>query len=56
MVIPTNKIKESHEREDVENAEQKYIQIVTDDDFEFWFMGFVRYEKAFLNLRKVVPK
>ncbi|XP_076920510.1 GEM-like protein 4 [Bidens hawaiensis] len=56
VVIPTNKIKESHERENVENAEQKYIQIITDDDFEFWFMGFVRYEKAFLHLRKVVPK
>ncbi|MFS7968186.1 putative GEM-like protein [Helianthus anomalus] len=56
VLIPTNKIKESNERENVENPTQKYIQIVTDDDFEFWFMGFVRYEKAFQNLRKVVSK
>ncbi|XP_076898145.1 GEM-like protein 4 [Bidens hawaiensis] len=56
VVIPTNKIKESNESENVENPTQKCIQIVTDDSFEFWFMGFVRYEKAFQNLRKVVPK
>ncbi|KAI3725596.1 hypothetical protein L1987_65387 [Smallanthus sonchifolius] len=54
VLIPTNKIKESNERENVENPAQKYIQIVTHDNFEFWFMGFVRYEKAFQNLRKVV--
>nr|GEX66807.1 hypothetical protein [Tanacetum cinerariifolium] len=46
VVIPTNKIKEANESENVENPSQKYIQIVTDDSFEFWFMGFVRYEKA----------
>ncbi|KAK9076897.1 hypothetical protein SSX86_005232 [Deinandra increscens subsp. villosa] len=56
VLIPTNKIRESNERENVENPSQKYIQIVTSDNFEFWFMGFVRYEKAFRNLRKVVSK
>ncbi|PWA64629.1 GRAM-like protein [Artemisia annua] len=54
VVIPTNKIKEANESENVENPSQKYIQIVTDDSFEFWFMGFVRYEKAFHNLRKAL--
>nr|GEZ83878.1 hypothetical protein [Tanacetum cinerariifolium] len=51
VVIPTNKIKEANESQNVENPSQKYMQIVTDDSFEFWFMGFVRYEKAFHNLR-----
>ncbi|KAD4179771.1 hypothetical protein E3N88_28362 [Mikania micrantha] len=56
VLIPTDKIKESNERENVKNPAQKYMQIVTADNFEFWFMGFVRYEKAFHNLRKVVLK
>lgn len=29
-----------------ENPAEKYIQIVTIDGHEFWFMGFVNYEKA----------
>ncbi|KVI01585.1 GEM-like protein 7 [Cynara cardunculus var. scolymus] len=54
VVIPTNKIKEAKESENVEKPTQKYIQMVTDDNFEFWFMGFVRYEKALYNLRKAL--
>ncbi|KAL8222921.1 hypothetical protein R6Q57_020320 [Mikania cordata] len=56
VLIPMDKIKESNERENVKNPAQKYMQIVTADNFEFWFMGFVRYEKAFHNLRKVILK
>lgn len=29
-----------------ENKSEKYIQIVTTDGHEFWFMGFVNFEKA----------
>ncbi|KAI3496522.1 hypothetical protein L1887_38887 [Cichorium endivia] len=54
VLIPTNKIKEANESENVENPAQKYIQMVTDDNFEFWFMGFVRYEKALRNLKKAL--
>ncbi|XP_071741648.1 GEM-like protein 4 [Rutidosis leptorrhynchoides] len=54
VLIPTQKIKEANESENVDNPAQKYIAIVTDDSFEFWFMGFVRYEKAFRNLRKAL--
>ncbi|XAR55211.1 hypothetical protein NMG60_11035221 [Bertholletia excelsa] len=52
--IPVNKIRSANESENVKKPEQKYIQIVTEDDFEFWFMGFVRYEKAFMNLHKAI--
>ncbi|KAL7592107.1 hypothetical protein Lser_V15G33814 [Lactuca serriola] len=54
VLIPVNKIKEANESENVENPAQKYIQMVTDDGFEFWFMGFVRFEKAFRNLKKAL--
>nr|GEY71006.1 hypothetical protein [Tanacetum cinerariifolium] len=53
VVIPTNKIT-MYGREDAQNPSQKYIQIVRDDSTELKFMGFIRYEKAFHNLRKAI--
>lgn len=53
-MIPITKIKTASQSENVDKPQQKYIEIVTDDDFEFWFMGFLRYEKAFRNLQKAI--
>ncbi|WVZ07129.1 hypothetical protein V8G54_020475 [Vigna mungo] len=33
-----------------ENPSEKYIQIVTVDGHDFWFMGFVNFDKAVKNL------
>lgn len=33
---------------------EKYIQVVTVDGHEFWFMGFVNYEKASMHLLDAV--
>lgn len=33
-----------------ENSSEKYIQITTVDHHDFWFMGFVNYDKASLHL------
>ncbi|KAI6694337.1 hypothetical protein NL676_022047 [Syzygium grande] len=52
--IPTMKIKSVNQSENVDKPAQKYVQIVTEDDYEFWFMGFLRYEKAFKNLEKAL--
>ncbi|KAH6755566.1 hypothetical protein C2S52_023625 [Perilla frutescens var. hirtella] len=52
--IPVKKIKGAYESENVNNPAQKYIQIVTQDNYEFWFMGFVRYEKAWINLQRAI--
>lgn len=52
--IPIKKIKGANESENVYKPAQKYIEIVTEDNFEFWFMGFVRFEKAFLNIHKAI--
>ncbi|KAL5749312.1 hypothetical protein ACOSP7_023915 [Xanthoceras sorbifolium] len=54
VLIPIEKIKSAKESENVTKAEEKYIEIVTVDDFEFWFMGFLRFEKAFHNLQKAI--
>lgn len=52
--IPIKKIKRANESENVNKPEQKFIEIVTEDNFEFWFMGFVRFEKAFINIQKAI--
>ncbi|XP_042491177.1 GEM-like protein 1 [Macadamia integrifolia] len=36
------------------NPSEKYIQIVTADGHEFWFMGFVSYDKALKNLTEAL--
>lgn len=54
VLIPIEKIKEVNESSDMNKLEQKYIEIVTKDDSEFWFMGFLRYEKALRNLKKAI--
>ncbi|KAG8378605.1 hypothetical protein BUALT_Bualt07G0002900 [Buddleja alternifolia] len=54
LSIPVKKIKGANESENVNNPSQKYIEIETEDNFEFWFMGFVRYEKAFINLQRAI--
>jgi hypothetical protein len=33
---------------------EKYIQVVTIDGHEFWFMGLVNYDKGFKNMQEIV--
>jgi hypothetical protein len=54
VLIPVEKIKEVNESMNVNKLEQKYIELVTKDDSEFWFMGFLRYEKAIKNLNLAI--
>ncbi|KAL9324325.1 hypothetical protein ACSQ67_009182 [Phaseolus vulgaris] len=54
VLIPIGRIKEVNESQNVNNVEQKYIEIVTEDDSEFWFVGFLRFEKALKNLNKAI--
>lgn len=54
VLIPIEKIKEVNESMNVNKLEQKYIEIVTKDGSEFWFMGFLRNEKAPRNLKRAV--
>ncbi|GAV81022.1 LOW QUALITY PROTEIN: GRAM domain-containing protein [Cephalotus follicularis] len=44
-LIPLTKIEKVNQSENVNNPSQKYIEIVTDDNCDFWFMGFLKYEK-----------
>ncbi|CAK9315108.1 unnamed protein product [Citrullus colocynthis] len=53
VVIPKEKVMRVNESENVKKASEKYIQIVTVDNFEFWFMGFLNYESTFKSLQEV---
>ncbi|RVW51439.1 GEM-like protein 4 [Vitis vinifera] len=52
--IPLRKIKRVDQSENMKNPSQKYMEVVTADDFEFWFMGFLNYQKAFNCLQEAL--
>ncbi|XP_021735158.1 GEM-like protein 4 [Chenopodium quinoa] len=54
VVIPLSKIKKANQIEDMKKASKKYLQVVTDDEFEFWFVGFLNYKKTFRILQQTL--
>ncbi|KAL2939016.1 GEM-like protein 4, partial [Bienertia sinuspersici] len=54
VVIPLKKIKKAKKHENANKPSKKYLQVVTDDDFEFWFVGFPNYKKAFRSLMQAL--
>ncbi|KAH1031099.1 hypothetical protein J1N35_043273 [Gossypium stocksii] len=56
VLIPLEKIKGTNESENMKKPSQKYMEIVTLDDSEFWFMGFFNYQKAFKYLQQAISQ
>lgn len=56
VMIPLGKIKRANETTDMKNLSQKYIEIVTRDNFDFWFMGFLNYHKTFKYLDQAISR
>ncbi|XP_011070466.1 putative GEM-like protein 8 [Sesamum indicum] len=54
VMIPLRKIKRAAESENVKKPTQKYVQIVTDDNFEFWFMGFLNHQRTLKYLQQAI--
>ncbi|XP_056691576.1 GEM-like protein 4 isoform X2 [Spinacia oleracea] len=54
VVIPLRNIKKAHQSENVKKPSKKYLQVVTNDDFEFWFAGFLKFKKTFKNLQQAL--
>lgn len=52
VVIPLRKIKRASQSENVKRPSEKYIEVVTRDYFDFWFMGFLNYDRAFKHLQQ----
>ncbi|GLT54306.1 hypothetical protein SLA2020_275150 [Shorea laevis] len=56
VLIPLRKIKTVNQSENMKKPSQKYIDIVTVDNFEFWFMGFIDYQRAFKYLQQAITQ
>ncbi|GMI88411.1 hypothetical protein like AT5G23370 [Hibiscus trionum] len=54
VLIPLEKIKGVNESENMKKPSQKYMEVVTVDGFELWFMGFLNHQKAFKYLQQVI--
>ncbi|XP_019158310.1 PREDICTED: GEM-like protein 4 [Ipomoea nil] len=52
--IPIAKIKRANESENLKNPSEKYIQIVTEDHFEFWFMWFRHHQRTLKYLQNAI--
>lgn len=56
VLIPLEKIKGVNQSENIKKPSQKYIEMVTVDGFDFWFMGFLNYRKAFKYLQQAISQ
>ncbi|KEH44426.1 putative GRAM domain-containing protein [Medicago truncatula] len=56
VTIPLKNIKCVNQSQNVEKPTQKYINIVTVDNFDFWFMGVFNYHKTFNYLEKAISQ
>ncbi|SPT19128.1 unnamed protein product [Triticum aestivum] len=54
VVVPLRRVKAANPSENQHRPEQKYVQLVTDDGFEFWFMGFVSYQASLQHLEQAI--
>ncbi|RID76766.1 hypothetical protein BRARA_B03719 [Brassica rapa] len=52
--IPLSKINGVNQSVDTKKPSQKYLEVVTMDGFEFWFMGFLSNKKAFNCLEQAL--
>ncbi|XP_020210514.1 GEM-like protein 4 [Cajanus cajan] len=56
VVIPLKKIKCVNQSKNAQKPTQKYIQIVTVDNFDFWFLGVFKYQKTFKYLEQAISQ
>lgn len=56
VAIPLSKVQAVNPAENPKKTSEKYIQVETSDNHEFWFMGFISYDKAVTNLQEAVKK
>ncbi|XP_076903164.1 putative GEM-like protein 8 [Bidens hawaiensis] len=51
--IPLQKIKGVGESMNLKKPSNKYVELVTVDDFNFWFLGFTDYKKTLRHLHQI---
>ncbi|CAK8574252.1 unnamed protein product [Lathyrus sativus] len=56
VCIPHEKIEHVNQSQNMKKPSEKYIEIVTVDGFDFWFMGFFNYRKAIRYLQQAMSE
>ncbi|OMP01346.1 hypothetical protein COLO4_11956 [Corchorus olitorius] len=51
VVLPLHQLRAVNQSASKANPAEKYIQVISVDNHEFWFMGFVHYDSAVKNLQ-----
>ncbi|KHN35449.1 GLABRA2 expression modulator [Glycine soja] len=51
VVIPLHELKSANPSSNTSNSAEKYIQVISVDNHEFWFMGFLNYDGAVESLQ-----
>ncbi|VFQ82085.1 unnamed protein product [Cuscuta campestris] len=54
VTIPLSKIKCANGRGDAKKPTKKYVQVMTEDEFEFWFVGFMRHSRTLRCLQEAI--
>lgn len=54
VVVQLDQLKAVNPSANTRNPTERYIQIITADGHEFWFMGFVSYDKALKTLTEAL--
>lgn len=54
VIVPLENVREVISVANAKKPTDKYIQVVTTDGHEFWYMGFVNYDKGIKNMQEAV--
>lgn len=54
VVIPLHQLRSANPSVSKVNSAEKYIQVVSVEGHEFWFMGFLMYDKAVATLQEAL--
>lgn len=54
VLTPIEEIKRVNRSVNMKKPSQKYMEIYTVDKLDFWFMGFLNYEKAYKSLHQAI--
>ncbi|PWZ37507.1 putative GEM-like protein 8 [Zea mays] len=56
VVVPLRRIRRVRPSENVHRPEEKYVHVATVDGFEFWFMGFVSFQRSCRCMQQAVSE
>ncbi|CAH2042289.1 unnamed protein product [Thlaspi arvense] len=56
VVVPLDQLKAVNHSSSRDNPSEKYIQVISIGEHEFWFMGFLYYDEALKCLQDILQE